>query len=130
MKTISDYSIYCSEEQTRKALELGAPIITTSKEASMFFCAAHPKTFISKGVKNSNKEFTCAMPTAEQMISWLEEQKETSFDVYEIYNGWTYNIIYGHSDANAVSVIHYDSRKEATLAAIDAALEYLTNNKK
>lgn len=27
METISDYTIYCTEEQTKKALELGAPIV-------------------------------------------------------------------------------------------------------
>lgn len=28
MKTLSDYTIYCTESQTKKALELGAPIIS------------------------------------------------------------------------------------------------------
>lgn len=120
MKTISDYTIYCTPEQTKKALELGAPIKYTL-ERLIDSC------------------FKPIIPTAEQMISWLEEQGmliDVSFIgtdkpkmqgdkifIYHVFdlNEWKELIPFSRI---------YSSRKEATLASIDAALEYLSNNKK
>lgn len=63
MKTISDYTIYCTPEQTKKALELGVPIekkeIQVCDNAKNFFW---------------HDDFYYNYPTAEEMIGWLEEQ--------------------------------------------------------
>ena len=80
------YTIYCTEEQTKKALELGAPLN----------CCYHNDDF-QNTIKIGSLHYV-EIPTAEQMLGWLED--------------------------------NYESRKEATLAAIDAALEYLINNRK
>ena len=74
------------------------------------------------------------IPTAEQMIGWLEEQK-TIHSINVIGNDyncdWKYGINLNMPDGyDYLGKEGYHSRKEATLAAIDAALGYLSNNKK
>ena len=99
---MDQYIISCTEEQTKKALDLGAPI---------------DNRWIGKDPN----------PTAEQMMGWIEEQG-LSFSIYQP-NTWSYDI-----HELPIKPIdfgsNYDSRKEATLAAIDAALGYLNSNKK
>lgn len=70
MKTISDYTIYCTPEQTRKALELGAPLY----KLSMSVEDSHLR---DKSIRiNTDEELIdYAIPTAEEMIGWLEVQK-------------------------------------------------------
>lgn len=107
------YKIRCTEAQTKKALELGAPIKFTewNDDNSAYV-----------GLKG---EIYAIIPTAEQMIGWLEEQNifvnfaHTSFG----YDSW----IKRRSDNKLLSksLGFVSSRKEATLAAIDAALDYL-----
>lgn len=122
MKTISDYTIYCTEEQTKKARELGAPIeIKTIEEA--------PKDWQGKAYFTGMA--TCAkLPTTEQMIGWLEDVFFNEIHIEQDVNGfWNYTI-YWKGDINLFGLsMEYNSRKEATLAAIDAALEYLENLK-
>ena len=69
------------------------------------------------------------IPTAEEMIGWLEEQE--NIDVIKINKGykWSYSIY--DKDFNPISAPNecYDSRKEATLTAIDSALDYLAIKK-
>lgn len=79
---------------------------------------------------NEKNTLDTVIPTAEQMIGWLEEQENIKEIFVSLeYITWYYAIILSNE-----SVIEcndsYDSRKEATLAAIDSALEYLSNNKK
>lgn len=72
-KTMNDYTIYCTEDQTKKALELGAPIELWSeyhKKQEHDFKLDTPipcKQF-------TNGYCVASCPTAEQMIGWLEEQ--------------------------------------------------------
>ena len=102
------YTIYCTPEQTKKAFELGAPI----------------------GYKNTldNRERgKFDTPTAEQMLNWLEEKYIDSITIRRLEKGWEYTIIYNGKEE---CLSYFSTRKEVTLAAIDAALEYLTNNKK
>lgn len=106
------YTIYCTETQTKKALELGAPIEE--------FCGLCPTTSID-GILYD-------IPTAEQMVSWLEEQglivtvDKGLCSEWHAYVQRNREILYLENEL--------PTRKEATIAAIDAALEYLTNNKK
>lgn len=125
MKTISNYSIYCTEAQTKKALELGAPI------------NLHPfHSSVIKGNERLFEHIVCiddkyyCSPTTEQMISWLEEQ--TILVIIEYVNNnktWFYSII--NSENNYKNKYRdFVSRKEATLVSIDEALDYLISNKK
>lgn len=129
MKTISDYLILCTEAQTKKALELGAPI-----EYANNFNAYLPHEmidFVGESGKMECAQFV--IPTAEEMTGWLEK-KNVYCDVFPIE---TYNVltafafrIYKYNKRGFESnVVEYKSRKEAILASIDAALEYLENLK-
>lgn len=100
------YEIRCTEEQTKKALELGAPIYNNYGIGGIY-----------EGLKN---------PTAEQMIGWLEEQGQ-SIEVCRLYKNnpnWSAFV-----DDTQIIGKYYPTRKGAIIAAIDAALEYLINNK-
>lgn len=122
MKTISDYTIYCTESQTRKAMELGALIIkvdTQDKRLRYYDNLFYPII----------ADYPFAIPTAEQMRGWLEDifhiQIDVTFRVIDY--DWSVRDMY---DTIISQSMHVESRKEATFAAIDAALEYLTKNKK
>lgn len=106
---MNQYTIYCTEEQTKKALKLGAPIITFEVERE-----ALEGTYKHEGVMYFQ-------PSAEQLLNWLDF-KGVICEIY--YRGkWYYDV---QGLGNNVS---FSSRREATLAAIDTALEYLINNK-
>lgn len=110
MENISDYTIYCTDEQTRKALELGAPI-----------------EFQEDASHDDGK--SSIDPTAEQMVGWLEEQ-EILIDIDTEWNKSVLVYVWDCENKSLINNVFHGSRKEATLAAIDAALEYLSNNKK
>lgn len=59
---MNKYTIYCTPEQTKKALELGAPI----KECGYYF----KKQIGCNTISDTDLHI---IPTAEQMIGWLEE---------------------------------------------------------
>lgn len=116
---MNQYTIYCSAEQTQKAYKLGAPIAKMTEEFN-----AVPSCYVDK----SNNLFE--IPTSEQMISWLEDGLLEEVHIeQDIDSMWSYTIYGNGNDLFGISNL-YPSRKEATIAAIDAALEYLTNNKK
>lgn len=60
---MNKYTIRCTEEQTRKALELGAPLQTMIYR----FKDYSKDLFVEEG-----KDYF--IPTTDQMIGWLEEQ--------------------------------------------------------
>lgn len=113
------YTIYCTSEQTKKAIELGALILhgTDSKEDAF--------THLPTGVI-MDKGNIFFIPTAEQLIGWLEERKDILFVIEKLYKTWRFGVFYKNYWKLGGK---FYSRKEATLAAIDATLEYLTNNK-
>lgn len=113
------YTIPCTKEQTRKALELGAPI----KEADRYDFPVFP-------IGGKYHKF----PTAEQMAGWLKEQGiiiETALMRRrpERYGIWGVTEK-GEYLKNLRCDKDYLTRQEAILAAIDAALEWLTDSKK
>ena len=122
---MNKYTIYCTEEQTKKALELGAPITHGNSRFD--------NDELSPIGDMDGVWMYAIIPTAEQMIGWLEEQEDIytiEFDKTSI-TGWRYGVYYKADNKSCcMSKNKFSSRKEATLAAIDAALEYLTNNKK
>lgn len=121
------YTIYCTPEQTRKALQLCAPIdkvpISGRENRPCFFT----KSPDEEGW-NDCDAYYC--PTAEQMCGWLEEKHNMRFNIYR----------YGPKDNNDASIYFREDRretfyrikrsyKESLLAAIDEALDYLTSTK-
>lgn len=121
MKTIHDYTVYCTTEQTKKAFELGAPIEILPNYIEY-------RIFPLVKCKDGN-ERPCFLPTAEQMIGWLEEQdifiniNHTSSG----YSSWLKTI--NKNKYISENLGYVSTHKEATIAAIDAALEYLEKQK-
>lgn len=126
------YTIYCTEEQTKKALELGAPI---EKVGISQRDPSRPVYYTDDPKENWESDaYYC--PTAEQMIRWLEEQG-IFIEVSPSFNEDGTHLFIYHigSDIDswidselkhiAGELLTYPSRKEATIAAIDAALDYL-----
>lgn len=119
MKAIFEYTIYCTKTQVEKALKLGARISYRSGD----------KPFVSVeyldedgGLKYHNYD----IPTTEQMIGWLEEQD----GIDEITVCKTGMWIWGKNHTLIEGGSRYSSRKESSLAAVDAALNYLEQHKK
>lgn len=130
---MNKYTIYCTEEQTKKAFELGAPIQTFG----------YPDLGeIKEKVLKLNRQaelyttddgglMVGQIPTAEQMIGWLEERgiwihfcksnqrpELLSYSISKLNKPLKRVFIGGE----------FPSRKAATLAAVDAALDYLIKN--
>lgn len=111
------FTIYCTEEQTKKALEFGAPIEVIVK---------NHKGNVTTDSMILNGDL-CRIPTSEQMIGWLEIRKIFIYIIpcYGISCSW-YIASKGYNKYGYTSnVMVCKTRKEATLEAIDAALEYL-----
>lgn len=120
---MNDYKIPCTEEQTKKALKLGAPIERIEHLASI-------GNYYVSGHHIYDNGLCYFMPTAEEMIGWLENN--TIFKTIQITTdakptNWMYAIYFGKDDCLTQDL--FKSRKEATLSAIDKALEYLVDNK-
>lgn len=126
---MNEYTIFCTPEQSFKALKLGASLY----KLSMSVDDSHLRDK-SIRIDEENELIDYAIPTAEQMIGWLEE-KGIAIILKSLMDGdgicycWLVHTFNYEED-----LLWRDdkmlSRKEATLAAIDAALEYLTNTKK
>lgn len=132
------YTIYCTPEQTKKALELGAPIEELDNEVAIenrshigFGLPAYGSfdDYLNKEeypdvtiIEVDDVRYAYMIPTAEQMIGWLEEQ---GFDI----NTSSFCAVVDYEHVGTLG-IYSGSRKESTNTAIDAALEYLIRNKK
>ena len=110
---MKQYTTYCTPEQTRKALELGAPIEYASIN----------EIRLERYISVNNEEY--ALPTAEEMIVWLEGQDGIE-DITVCKTGmW----IWGKNHTLIDGGPNYSSRQESSLAAIDAALNCLISKK-
>ena len=103
------YTIYCTTAQVKKAIELGAPIIT-GENPNVPIMLYNRKAYI--------------IPTAEQMIGWLGTQG-LSIDVEWSWNGQSTMWVWDNTKKEHVYTSYDNSHKETTFAAIDVALEYL-----
>ena len=117
------YEIRCTEPQTRKAMELGAPI----QRERIGKCITVDIPRLTNNQEERESDYV--LPTAEQMIGWLEEQGVQITSHASIFKDWSC-FCYPEDTNLFFQGKWVDSRKEATLAAIDAALEYLTNKMK
>lgn len=113
---MDQYTLYCTEEQTKNALELGAPIDFFEENDENNEHAIH----VGQGLY-------AIIPTAEQMINWLEERGVFISIVHDTDENTYAN--YVETKEFSLSNVVCSSRQEAILVAIDKALEYLSNNK-
>lgn len=120
MKTMSDYTMFCTSEQTKKALALGAPI-----ETRWDYDEHAPTIPFEKEVSIEFRHYA-KIPTTEEMIGWLEEQGLQFLTGVDDEDKLFFNV---YHNEGYIEVRGCDSRQEATIAAIDAALEYLVENK-
>lgn len=119
---MNKYTIYCTEEQTRKALELGAPIRKEPSSLELYQCV---RTDEKDNV--TGQSIWLISPTAEQMMGFFRSKNIHIVIHKDIVDKWS---VYGHEIEPIEFTVFdrltgYNSFKEATLAAIDAALEYL-----
>lgn len=115
------YTIYCTEEQTRKALALGAPIDYSSDNFD---------SDCTDNIGRLSNGLYAIIPTAEQMIGWLEEQEEISdLHIFKPAIRWTFEL-YTSNGGGKNNHPLFNTRKEATLASIDVALDYLKETTK
>lgn len=115
------YKISCTPEQTRKAIELGAPLTLYPIKAHLSDEGCE-KMHVIRAVKDGyEKYYLC--PTAEQMIGFLRS-KGIKFHFDDETNYWRVD-----TSIEPIS-ISCGVSEQRELAAIDAALEYLKNNKK
>lgn len=101
------FTISCTAEQTKKALDLGAPIKTSRNRFD---------EDVSPIYQEGEEWLYAVIPTAEQMIGWLKT-KGMKFYFNDITS--LYQIV---ADTKIIAQGCYVSKE---LAAIDAALEYL-----
>lgn len=120
------YSLHCTPEQTKKALELGAPI-TTKIPIECDYELANGELVYPNDIELFD------IPTAEEMVGWLEDEIKGSVSIDKSWcsghRKWIWTIVDDFETVIDSSITFYQSRKEATLAAIDAVLEYLSKNK-
>lgn len=111
---MKEYTIYCTNKQADQALALGAPIEFQED-------ASH-----DDGKSSIN-------PTAEQMIGWLEKEKGIVIETISSPEKFLFSQAYSNENGKINHCLckgGFLSRKDAILAAIDAALDYLIKNKK
>lgn len=111
------YTIYCTKGQTKKALELGASIEHSSICYEGYDIIGYSKDYVSQvyGI----------IPTAEQMLGWLRSQG-FRFRIKDLEESTHWEVTMDGWIADG----ELSTPKEAILAAIDAALDYLIRNKK
>lgn len=113
MKTMQDYEIRCTPEQTKRAYKLGAPItlIHANHQGSVF-----------DGMMMIGDDLF-HIPTAEQLRGWLREK---GYIVRQVV--YQHQITCSSFNGLSIRVIGIgDDYNEAVLEEIDAALDYLTS---
>lgn len=119
---MNKYKIPCTEEQTKKALELGYPVEVLYDKVD------YQQKVPTISIKGEYLTWDYFIPTAEEIIGWLEEQGvlvlvEPSQDKF--YGAYSLK----REDGCWLNRVFLDglyaSRREAILATIDAVLDYL-----
>lgn len=136
---MTEYNLYCTPEQTRKGLELGAPIKIFGNEYMTrdLVKRAKEEGQIEVIEKEMNRvdhatvigDLIFCIPTAEQIMQWLESKgiKISIMYGYDECGRWSYDID-GEMYMDLQPIGTYTSRKEATNAAIEETLNYLMNH--
>ena len=124
---MNNYTIYCTPEQTKKALELGAPIeFEVECPVNLETLERSPYPEIKMG---KDGEPILIIPTAEQMLGWLNEQGVQITTHVNAFGEWKTHLF----DTSSVELIEDSgwrkSRKVAIIVAIDEALKYLSKAK-
>lgn len=130
---MNQYTIYCTSEQTKLALALGASIKTTNVH---WYNHPFDYKYWAK-VDIQGNFYSAKIPTAEQMLGWLRQEHNIHVEIncegsenyvvqLQFINSCKDINIENPNYKGIIGYKGYPSVPEALLAAIDAALEYLT----
>lgn len=126
---MNEFTIYCTGEQTKKAFRLGAPIEPLPHSFSLLPKDLEKYKFVD--ITNAYLK----IPTAEQMIGWLEDMEIIVMFIPTMKDdksGYTWVAHVCHNEEELTWIDSKDlsnlSHKEAILTAIDKALEFLSND--
>ena len=120
---MNEFTRYCTPEQTREALELGAPIDTNDLEIGFY---EDWELDIYKIVIIDERYYY--LPTVEEMIGWLRSKGILfRFDDEDDY--WSICDANGDVNDDSTPLRWYSWIENKELRAVDAALEYLENKK-
>lgn len=124
---MNEFTIYCTQEQTRKALELGAPIELESEyynPTENDFKLENP--IACSSFTNGYHYAKC--PTAEQMIGWLATKGVFVGVAWDYFTKkWE---SYVCAERKKIDCDSDDIREDATHCALNEALNYLIQNNK
>jgi len=120
---MKNYTNYCTEEQTKRAYKLGAPIRTfecDNKIARESFIKRFDAIELEGIVMGD-------IPTTQQMIGWLREEKKINITIRNFGNSYRYSVstFINGMDVSIYFENNYMGYKQAELEAIDVALNYL-----
>lgn len=137
MDNIHTYKISCTSEQIKKAYSLGAPLMTFGYEdlGDIKDKVLKLNGQVELESTESGGILVAQVPTAEQMIGWLESEMGAELDVYRVFDlvlertikefEWSFWVGGFYDCSNTV----FKSRTDATLDAIDHVLDYLISKK-
>jgi len=120
MKAMSDYTNFCSEEQTKRAYKLGAPIRVHRDAWRRHNEGEQP---IDIGTTNGFTTWLMT-PTTQQMIGWLRTEKDIDICIGNTSLDYRFNVWHRDELIKELFVSRYEY-EYGELAAIDAALDYL-----
>lgn len=117
---MKEYKIYCTDEQTQKAYNLDAPLeIASDVNKHTVLCRKRQYHTYAEIV----------IPTGEEMIGWLENHKNiTAIEITHFGSHWFAHVT-TTTPGCSLCMDCFQTRKEATLVAIDMALNYLIKQK-
>lgn len=122
MKRMGDYTTYCTEEQTKRAYKLSAPIEEISDTEGV------PECWI-----NSENFRFYKIPTTQQMIGWLRQEMGIEIFIQKDHfsNGVSVSVLADNDVIHGIYKCPYDGHGiyntvvEAEICCINAALDYL-----
>lgn len=109
---MEQYTVYCTEEQTERAFELGAPI-------------NYYGIFVDDDNVMKLNGAVYRIPTVDQMRKWLLKEKGLLIEVRSDGSKFVWCLREFPSDKSFIQALVTNSDDEAFAAAIDAALDYL-----
>lgn len=139
MENLKEYSIYCTDEQTKRAIKLGVNLQEIDDESS--YCLFREDAFYIVPITNCTRDIYIK-PTVEQMLGWLREEKGLHIDTTWSYNqntGDEYTSLIWRQYAGIMMCLENElmieikpekTYKESVLKCIDRALYELERKQK
>lgn len=132
VKSMRDYREYCTEEQTLRALKLGAVL----EPGVAYLSDIRPFVYREPDKKSCawNNSSCWFCPTTQEMIRWIEDTTSIRVNIVSL-NGDEFGIaVIDYTEEEPFDLTlndntEYSSRTEAERAVIDVVLKHLEDNK-